>query len=264
MSLVFAAFTPHPPILIPSIGKENTKKIKATKEAMDKLEEDLYVTKPDTILVISPHGQILANAFSINFNPTYTVDLKEFGDLTTKSEYQSDLNLIARIADEAKLKQLPLVLQTDARLDYGAAVPLFYLARHLPEIKIVPVGYSLLGSKTHLEMGYLIKEEILKTNQRVAVVASGDLSHALNNEAPAGFSPEGKKFDETVIENLKSRNTAALINLDPKFCQAAAECGWRSLLMLLGALQRVNYELKILSYEGPLGVGYLVAEFGLE
>lgn len=261
MSLVFAAITPHPPILIPTIGKEHLKEIQATEEAMKKMEQDLYVAKPDTIIIISPHGRLLSDAFSININPTYQVDLREFGDLTTKNVYQSDLHLALKITESAKLKHLPLVLQTEPILDHGSAVPLFYLTQHLPNIKIIPVGYSLLEAKTHLDFGYLIKEEVMNSNQRVAIVASGDLSHALTDEAPAGFSPEGKKFDEMLIEDLKSHNTSALVNADPKFCEAAAECGLRSFLILLGALQRVNYELKLLSYEGPFGVGYLVAEF---
>ncbi|MBI5022808.1 MAG: AmmeMemoRadiSam system protein B [Candidatus Magasanikbacteria bacterium] len=264
MPLVFAAITPHPPILIPDIGKDNIIKIQATKNALEKMEENLYVAKPDTILIISPHGRILPDAFSINTNPTYTVDLREFGDLTTQTQYQSDMTMIARISNEAKLKEIPLALYTDHALDYGSAVPLHYLTKHLPEVKIIPLSYSLLEPKQHLNFGYLLKEEIMSTNRRVAVIASGDLSHALTSDAPAGFSLEGKKFDENLMENLKNHNTTALLNLEPQICESAAECGRRSFLILLGILQRVNYKLKILSYEGPLGVGYLVAEFVLE
>ncbi len=263
MSLVFAAVVPHPPILIPNIGRDNLKKIQATKEALEKLEENLYVSKPDTILVISPHGRLSPESFTINFNPDYTVDLRDFGDPVTKTRYVGDLQLAQNIAEAAKLDDLPLTLQSEPALDHGSAVPLFYLTRHLPNIKIVPVGYSLLPAKSHLDFGYLMKEEIMKLNRRVAVVASGDLSHALTNEAPAGFSPDGKKFDEMVMECLKNHNTAALLNLDPNFCESAAECGLRSILILLGVLQRVNYDLSLLSYEGPFGVGYLVAEFVL-
>lgn len=264
MSLVFAAITPHPPVLIPNIGQDNLKKIQATKEAMEKLEQDLYVSKPETILIISPHGHLLPDSFTININPTYSVDLREFGDLVTKSEYACDFQLAQEITESAKLKNLPLVLQSDPILDYGSAVPLFYLTQHLPKIKIIPLSYSLLPAKTHLDFGYLIKECIMKANRRVAIIASGDLSHSLTSDAPGGFSPDGKKFDEAIIESLKNCNSTALLNLDPKFCQSAAECGLKSILILLGILQRVNCNFKILSYEGPLGVGYLVAEFVLE
>jgi MEMO1 family protein len=53
MSLVFAAISPHPPLLIPSIGKEAIKKIQKTKEALEKLEEDLYLSRPEIIIIIS-------------------------------------------------------------------------------------------------------------------------------------------------------------------------------------------------------------------
>lgn len=264
MSLVFASIVPHPPIIIPAIGKDNLKKVKKTAGALDELEKELYAAKPETILVISPHGHLLADAFAINANPTYKVDLRDFGDLTTAREYLSDFEMIAKISNSAKEQHLPLVLQTDAILDYGSAVPLYYLTRHLPDVKIIPVGYSLLDPKTHLNFGYLLKEEIMRANCRVAVVASGDLSHALTSEAPAGFSPQGEKFDKILMEYLQNHNTSAIMNLDPSFCQEAAECGWRSFLILLGILQKVNYNLKILSYEGPFGVGYLVANFVLE
>jgi len=35
MSLVFAAITPHPPLLIPSIGKDVIKKVDKTKKALE-------------------------------------------------------------------------------------------------------------------------------------------------------------------------------------------------------------------------------------
>ncbi len=41
----------------------------------------------------------------------------------------------------------------------------------------------------------------------------------------------------------------------------AGECGMRSIAMLLGVINEVDLKPNILSYEGPFGVGYLVAEF---
>jgi hypothetical protein len=44
MSLVFAAIVPHPPLLIPSIGKEGIKKIDKTKRALEKMEVKRVIT----------------------------------------------------------------------------------------------------------------------------------------------------------------------------------------------------------------------------
>ncbi len=264
MSLVFAAITPHPPILIPAIGKENITKLQRTKKAMEELEKDLYIAQPDTLLIISPHGEMLADSFCLNVNQSYEANLKEFGDLVTKLSFAPNLNLMLKIRESAQEKKLPVALQTEPVLDYGAAVPLYYLTKHLPQIKIAPVSFSLLDNKTHLDFGYLLKERIMEANDRVAVIASADLAHTLSSDSPGGFSPQAKIFDEQIIENLKSHNTTGIVNLDPEMAKAAAECGYRSILILLGLLQRVNYELKLLSYEGPLGIGYLVANFVLK
>lgn len=43
--LSFAAICPHPPLLIPSIGKEDILKVQETKTAMDLLSEDIEKKK---------------------------------------------------------------------------------------------------------------------------------------------------------------------------------------------------------------------------
>lgn len=45
----------------------------------------------------------------------------------------------------------------------------------------------------------------------------------------------------------------------------AGECGLRSFSFLLGILEesKINWKPEVLSYEGPFGVGYLVANFRL-
>ncbi|MBI5732220.1 MAG: AmmeMemoRadiSam system protein B [Candidatus Magasanikbacteria bacterium] len=264
MSLVFCALTPHPPLLIPNIGKENIDKLKATQEALEELEKDLYAAQPDTIVIISPHGRVFPDTFVINVFPEATIDFREFGDLATSGRYQTDLNLIADIAHAAQNQGMPLALQSASVLDYGAAVPLFYLLRHLKNTRVVPMSYSLLDYKAHLDFGYFLKEIFMNSTKRIAVVASGDLSHRLSSASPVGFSPLAKKFDEMVLENLKTGNTAGLLSIDQKMCSEAAECGLRSLLILLGILRNVKYKLRILSYESPLGIGYLTAGFELD
>lgn len=262
MSLVFAAITPHPPLLVPSIGKENLKKISATQKAMERLEEDLYLSHPDILLIISPHGKLFDDAFSMNVCSEYETDLKEFGDLTTKLHFKGEMNLPALIREAGKEKDYKTIMISEKKLDHGAAVPLFYLAPHLPDVTLTVFGFSNLDAKTHTDFGYLLKEQILRTNKRVAVIASGDLSHALSTDAPGGFNPEGAIFDKKVQEYLTTRNTAGLIQMEPTV-KDAAECGFRSFLILMGVLRDVNYTFESYAYEGPFGVGYLTANFVL-
>lgn len=263
MSLVFAALTPHPPLLIPSIGKEMAKKIEKTKNALLKLEEDLYLSKPETIIIISPHGRLFQDAFTINYCLEYETDLREFGDLVTKLKFKGETDLPAKIRSASKGKGYATTMVSEPKLDHGVAVPFFFLTPHLPNVKIMPVGFSNLDWKTHLDFGYLLKEQIMKTNKRVAVIASGDLSHALTTDAPAGFNEAGPEFDKTIQELLAAHNTGGLVNLENTFTDNAAECGLRSILILLGVLRDINYTYESLAYEGPFGVGYLTANFVL-
>lgn len=261
MSLVFAALTPHPPLLIPSIGKGAIKKVDKTKQALEQLERDLYIAKPEVIVIISPHGSLFAEAFTINSCTDYETDLRDFGDLTTKLKFKGENALTSHIRQATKEFNLPATMVSEKYIDHGAAVPLFYLTPHLPNVALLPLGFCGLDWKTHLDFGYMLKEKIMDFNKRVAVIASGDLSHALSTDAPAGFNPAGAEFDAKIQELLSSRNTTGLLNLDPTLVQNASECGFRSLLILVGVLRNMDYTYRQYSYEAPFGVGYLTANF---
>ncbi len=261
MSLVYAAITPHPPLLIPNIGKEALKKLEKTKIAMEKLEEELYIEKPDVLIVISAHGSFFPDAFTINVCPEYHTNLKEFGDLTTKLNFKGEMNLSATIREKTKEEKIPTTMISEPTLDHGSAVPLFYLAQHLPDVKIIQISFCDLEWKTHLDFGYLIKEQILGTNKRVAVIASGDLSHALTTNSPAGFNQAGIKFDEKIQELLAHKNIAGMLQLEADFVKNASECGFKTFLILMGVLKNLDYTYRQHSYEAPFGVGYLTANF---
>ncbi|HDQ23014.1 MAG TPA: AmmeMemoRadiSam system protein B [Candidatus Uhrbacteria bacterium] len=260
--LIFSAIVPHPPILIPTIGKDNLDKIKNTVSAMKKLEKELYASKPEVIIIISPHGEIIPDAFSINLNSTYQVSFEDFGDFKTKMEFKSSPMLSLRIKERVE-DHMPLVLSSSNTLDHGIGVPLYYLTPHLKNMEIIPVYYSLLDYKAHFQFGQLLKREIAKCEKRVAVIASGDLSHCLTKEAPAGYSKKGEEFDTKLVEFLKQKKYKEILKIDEKLIEGAAECGLRSFLILLGIIEEYDHEVEIISYEGPFGVGYLVANFKL-
>lgn len=261
MSLVFAAVTPHPPMLIPAIGKEHLDRLAATKAAMEALEQELYLTKPNVIIIISPHSSIFAESFSVNVNTHFTSSFEQFGDLATKREWMGAPDFAAKLSHEAKLRDIPVQLTSIDHVDHGAGVSLYYLTNHLPDTKILPIGYSALPTEKHIAYGELLKDVIMATSKRVAVIASGDLSHCLTDDAPSGLKPEGKTFDETFIKLLTAHDTDGLVTLDPALINAAEECGYRSTLILMGILKNMNVEFKTLSYEHPFGVGYLVGQF---
>ncbi len=263
MSLVFSAIVPHPPIAIPSLGKENLEKIKQTKEAMEGLEQDLYASKPDILIIISPHGELSADAFTINLSEKYEINFEAFGDFSTKLEAPGET--IFTISNKERISdKFQLNIISEPKLDHGIGIPYYYLGQHLKTTNLMPIYFSLLDNQTHLEFGKTLKDLIISSDKRIAVIASGDLSHCLTKDSPAPYNADGKKFDETLIELLKNGDAQAVANIDPKLIKNAAECGLRSFLILLGILNGINYKTEILSYEAPFGVGYLVANLKLD
>jgi len=262
MSLVFTTICPHPPLLIPGVGKENLEQIKSTVESMNQLEKEIYPTKPDTIIVISPHGPLFPDHFSLNLCPKYQAEFKQFGDFATKLEYNGDVVTINDI-HKALEDNSPLNLVSEPNIDHGTSVPLFYLTQHLPDIKVIPTGYSLLDLEAHYKFGQKLREEINQSKKRIGVIASGDLSHRLAEDAPAGFSPRGEEFDKKFVELLAGKKIPEILKLDEGLIEEAGECGLRSFITLFGILDNMSFEPEVLSYEGPFGVGYLVANLKL-
>ena len=261
MSLVFAAIAPHSPALLPTIGKKASAKLKKTRQALTKLEEELYLSKPQLVVLISPHASLYEDAFLVNAHTRFGCHFAEFGDVVTTKDWKGAPDFAAKLAHAANLNNVPLRQVSLDTLDYGAGIPLFWLTNHLAEIKVLPVGFSNLSPKEHLLFGELIHEQVMETDTRVAVIASGDLSHTLTKDAPAGFNKNGQKFDKTLIGLLEERNTVGVSTMDPEVTKSAEQCGYRSILILLGILKNMNYSFKNYAYEFPFGVGYLTGNF---
>lgn len=263
MALIFSAIAPHPPLIIPTIGLGNTAKVKNTIAAMQELEGDLYVAQPDTIVIISPHGPMLSEAFSLNLANNYSTNFKEFNANANQSEllFKCDMELLSKIKEAADGNKTPVNITSQAVLDHGSAIPLYFLTQHLPNVKILPISYSLLSYKEHFKFGSLLYKVFSESNKRIAIIASGDLSHRLLPEAPSGYSPTAKAFDDLLVKLLEQGKTKEILNINPVLIEEAGECGLRSIIISLGALKKDNFKFIELSYELPFGVGYLVGEF---
>lgn len=262
--IVFSAITPHPPILIPTVGKENLQFVEKTSLSMEKLSHDLYASKPDIIIIISPHGTMHPDAFTLNMSPQFEINFKDFGDLSTKLTLQGDISHIHHYKEILE-SHTPIVLINKPELDHGVGVPLYFLMKGLDKshVKIVPVSYSFLDFESHYKFGMDLQSDMINDTKRIAIIASGDLSHRLTKDAPAGYSHWAKKFDETIVEKIRKKDSKGILKLDTDFVEEAGECGLRSIIILLGMLNSMEYTPEIYSYEGPFGVGYLTVHFKL-
>lgn len=263
MPLLNAAIVSHSPILIPEIGKLNQQILQKTVDAYQKLASELVGNDIETIVIISPHGQVQPNCFTINVGPELHVDLSSFGFLGAKKKFISDLDFIDQLKNCEGVK---IQLTSGPNLDYGASVPLHLLTVNMPDVKVVSLSYaSQLSLEEHLALGDMINQVINNSAKRIAVIASGDLSHKLKKNSPTGYSPKGAKFDSKLIEFLNNPQTASenILKMDAKLIEDASECGLKSITVLLGVLTNKIYESEVMAYQTDFGIGYLTMNFKL-
>ena len=269
--LTFAVITPHPPIIVPGIGKpEDLKKANKTILAMDKLADKIAEEKPDIIIIISPHTLIHHDRFAVYGSPKFYGDFEHFGETKTSIRFENNLQLASEIVKKSNIAGINAFLFGDPdndyfELDHGEMVPLYYLTKKLPEdIQIIPIAYSHLDRAQHYGFGQIIKEvsdSPLFKNKKIALIASGDLSHRLVQNTQAGYSESGHSFDNQLVEFIKYNKVREIVEMDEELVEDSGQCGYKSILILLGALDNIKYTPEVLSYEAPFGVGYLVANF---
>jgi len=196
--------------------------------------------------------------------PHPPIILPSVGSPEDRAQVKNTILALENLGKKLKETKPDSIIISAPHPDWGFNVPLFFLAKDFKgEIETYLIG--LESPKFYFEKGKKIyKSKVNSQKSKVAVIASGDLSHCLKADGPYGFHPDGPKFDKELIESLKKKDIANILKLDDKYPEAG-ECGLRSFCFLLGILEAsgLNWEAEILSYEGPFGVGYLVANFKL-
>lgn len=263
MSLIYSGIVPHSPILIPSIGQEHHDRASKTLEAFGVMEKELYARFPDTIVIISPQAHVDCDHFTIEVNERYLCDLKEFGDFETDLSCRPDLRLAHAMRDHLEDSDIPVMFRSERILDHGITVPLSQLTGKMRGVRVLPVYPSLLDLKSHFKFGKAMKEVILASDRRVAVLASVGLSHRLTKTAPGGFDERGQEFDERIKDIFTSRNSSGMLHFDEELAKAAGENALRPLTILSGIMDHIEARPEILSYEAPFGIGFLLAHYEL-
>ncbi len=260
MGLVLGALTPHPPIIVPEVGGPHLSEVRETVNAMKKLSHRIRDLNPARVMIITPHNIVLRDAVGVLVCDRYIGSLGQFGGPTDFS-YPADVEFAHLILEKAKKANLPLRAIRSSRLDHATLVPLYYIFGLTSDVPIIVLSISFISPEELYEIGKFLEEAMEDDPSPTVVVASGDLSHRLTYDAPAGYSPRGKEFDREIVRIIEEFDSEALLRMDPYFLEEAGECGYRPIVMLFGILDRWKVETEVLSYEGPFGVGYCVALF---
>ena len=258
-SLVFAGIAPHPPIMVPEVGREAIADVRSSIDAMAALTERVIESGAETIILISPHAPLDPDAFVAYAGPQLYADFSNFRAPTATVHAELDEELLKEITRAAAERKLEVV-RIRGDLDHGTAVPLYFLQRHGWHGRVIALGYSFLSNEDHVRFGNCIRAAIDKFGRPVAFIASGDLSHRLKRDAPAGYNPQAHLFDAEVVDAIRCNSTLRIVNIDQEVRRTAGECGYRSMLVAIGVAQGLESRCEVISYEAPFGVGYMVAQ----
>lgn len=266
MPLLQTFIVPHPPIILPEIGRGEERKIQGTVEAYETIARTIGKLKPDTIILSSPHASHYGSHFRIAGGTKGVGDLSKFGAEEIVINVDYDREMIESIVKQADMKEIPALSDDDGFdvLDHGTMVPLYFINKEYQDYRLVRVSLSGLSPEEHYSFGQCIREAINQSGKNVVYVASGDLSHVLKIDGPYGYVKEGPLFDKIVTKALSEGDFQTLLNLDERFSDMAAECGLRSFIIMAGVIGDDKVEPKLLSYEGTFGVGYAVATYRME
>lgn len=246
--------------MVPEVGGESIAAVRQSIEAMAELTERLIASGAESVILISPHAPLEIDSFVAYEGLEVYGDFANFHAPDTSVSAPLDRELLAAITVSAKCENFRISTLPDTDLDHGIAVPLYFLLRNGWQGKVVALGYSFLSNDDHIHFGNCIKKAIEMLGRPAGFIASGDLSHRLAPHAPAGFNPNAHVFDETVVAALRANDPQAIVEINFNLRKLAGECGFRSMLVAIGASTGLPLACEVMNYEAPFGVGYLVAQ----
>lgn len=263
MAIVGAFMVPHPPMIVPEVGKGSEKQISATTAAYTRVAEEIAALAPETIILSSPHATMYRDYFHISPGSQARGSFGSFRAPEVQFREEYDTELVKTIERIAQGQGFPAGTkgQREPALDHGTMVPLYFIRQVYQNFKLVRIGLSGLPLREHYMLGQIIQSAVGETGRRAVYIASGDLSHKLQSYGPYGFVEEGPQYDARIMDVCGRGAFGELFDFDEDFCDRAAECGHRSFVIMAGALDGVAVEATPLSHEDVTGVGYGICTF---
>ena len=263
MSVMASFMVPHPPLIVPEVGKGGEKQVLKTIASYERVAVEIASLCPDTIVITSPHATMYADYFHISPGSRAKGSFAMFGASNVRFSEEYDEDLADKICEIADTHDFPCgtLGEEKSELDHGTMVPLWFIRNKYKGGKIVRIGLSGLPLTDHYRLGMFIREAAESLGRRVVIVASGDLSHKLQDYGPYGFAKEGPQYDERIMDVMGGAAIGELLDFSEDFCDKAAECGHRSFVIMAGCWDGQKVKTDVLSHEDVTGVGYGIITF---
>ena len=263
MAIKAAYMVPHPPLIVPAVGRGGEKQITETTAAYERAAEDIARIEPDTIVILSPHSIMYADYFHISPGKGADGDFGRFGAPQVSFHEEYDTEFVRTLSRHLSENDFPggTEGERDRKLDHGTMVPLYFIRRYYGGGKIVRIGLSGLSLTDHYALGTYIRQTAEELGRSTVIVASGDLSHKLKEYGPYGFDPAGPVYDKKIMEAAAAADFGGMLAFDEELLDKAAECGHRSFVIMAGTLDGCGVTAEVLSHQDVTGVGYGICIF---
>ncbi len=254
-----ACLMPHPPVVAPGVGRGREEEAASTVRAMRSLAASVVDWDPDVLAVVSPHSPRRAGAVGIWGGERLSGTLGRFGARQAAVDFPVGKAFAAALRKQSRTGGLRWWEIGGEELDHGAVVPLLFFMEAGWAGETVVVGLGMEEGGSGSDLGDALRAASDLWEGRLAVVASGDMSHRLRPDAPGGFDPAGERFDRAFVRLIEEGRYRAIAEMDAGMVERAGEDVVEPTLAAAGACDFASNGRDLLSYEGPFGVGYAVA-----
>lgn len=263
MGIKAAFMVPHPPLIVPEVGRGGEKKIQETANAYERVAKHIAGIAPDTIVITSPHSVMYGDYFHVSPGAGAVGSFANFGAPKVSFTETYDAEFVFELSEFWNQERFPVgtLGEKNKELDHGTMVPLYFIRKYYQGGRIVRIGLSGLPLTDHYRLGMYIRQVAEDLGRNTVIVASGDLSHKLKDYGPYGFDPAGPVYDEKIMKAAEECDFGGMLEFDPAFLDKAAECGHRSFVIMAGAFDGLDVKSEVLSHQDVTGVGYGICIF---
>jgi len=214
MPIVYACAASHAPGITAWTEAAGQEQVAAVTSGFARLREGFQAARPDTVLVLTSEHWVNffldhASAFCIGRGERFSGPVEPWLRIERKT-MPGDPALALRLLEHCYANGFEPSHSHELELDHGTMVPLSFLMPAM-DLKVVPLFFNTLAAprptaKRCLGLGRVLRGALDAAPERIAVVATGGLSHdpgeinhgVIDTQFDAGFMARmsGPKLDE--------------------------------------------------------------------
>ena len=270
MPIVFACAASHVPGITAWPEAAPKDQAASVTDGFSSLRRELALARPDTILLLtSEHWANFfldhASAFCIGRGDTFTGPVEPWLRVE-KRTLRGDPGLAIRLLDHCYANGFEPSHSQELEFDHGSMVPLSFLTPDMDR-KVVPLFFNTLAAprpsaKRCLALGRTLRAALDAAPERIAVVATGGLSH---DPGETNHGIIDTRFDLTFLARMSTADHAGLASYtDAEMLAAGAGTlellSWICLAGIMGAATP-----RVVAYEPvhPWATGVGMLTYGL-